>query len=234
MEALGINLGYIIIQVLSFATLVLLLGGWLYKPVLKTLEERKVRIAKGLEDARQAAIARENADAEAKKILDAARVEAAKIRSEAAIQAEETASGIIAKANEDGKKLVASATADAEVERNRILSDLRSQVIGIAMAAANKVVGESLDESRQRKMLGEFFAHVPSSVASLNGANAEVVSALPLTEQERAAVKSAVRAGTVNFKVDPTILGGLIIRVDDRIVDNSVAGKMSNMREKLA
>lgn len=234
MEALGINLGYIIIQILSFFALYLLLRGWLYSPVLKTLEERKARIAKGLEDARQAAIARENADAEAKKILDAARLEAAKIRSEAAIQAEETASGITAKANEDAKKLVAGATADAEVERNRILSDLRSQVIGIAMAAANKVVGESLDENRQRKMLGDFFADVPASVSSLSGANAEVISALPLTDQERTAVKSAVRAGTVNFKVDPAILGGLIIRVDDRIVDNSVAGKMSSMREKLA
>ena len=60
MDALGINLGYLIIQVFSFLILVLLLRGWLYAPISKVLEERKARIAKGLEDARQAAIARDN------------------------------------------------------------------------------------------------------------------------------------------------------------------------------
>ncbi len=234
MEALGINIGYLIIQILGFAILMILMKGWAYEPILKMLEERKARIAKGLEDARQAAIARDNADTEARKILDAARAEAAKIRAEAATQAEASASGILAKAHEEAKKVVASAQDDAEAERNRILSDLRGQVVGIAMAAANKVVGETLDEQHQHKLLGSFFSALPDSVSRLSGERAEITSALPLTDSEQTAARAAVKAQHVVFKVDPSILGGLIVRVGDQVVDNSVAGKMSSMREALA
>jgi F-type H+-transporting ATPase subunit b len=234
MQALGINLGYLIVQIFSFFVLMILLGGWLYNPILNVLEERKARIAKGLEDARQAAIARDNADAEAKKILDAARAEAAKMRSEASVQAEEQASIILAKANEDAKARIASASADAEGERNRILSDMRGQVVDIAMAAANKLVGESLTEKKQHDILGDFFSSVPVSVQNLSGDKAEVTSALPLTDSEKASAQKAIGASNVAFKVNPSILGGLIVRVGDQVVDDSVAGKMGSMRESLA
>ena len=86
MEALGINIGYLGMQIALFIILFLVLRGYLYNPIIKVLEERKAKIAKGLEDARQAAIARDNADAEAKKVLDAARADSAKIRQDAAAQ----------------------------------------------------------------------------------------------------------------------------------------------------
>jgi F-type H+-transporting ATPase subunit b len=233
MDALGINIGYLIIQILSFAILMLALKGWLYTPILNVLEQRKARIAKGLEDARQAAIARDNADAEAKKILDAARSEAAKTRQEAAVQAEETAKGIVAKANQEAAAVAASAREDAEEERNRILAELRDQVGAIAIAAANKLVGEALDDERQRTIIADFFAKVPAGVSSFSGDTAEVTSALPLTDSEQTHIKDVVGAANVRFKVDPAILGGLIVRVGDQVVDNSVAGQMSALRESL-
>ena len=91
----------------------------------------KLRIAKGLEDARQAAIARDNADAEAKKILDSARQEAAKIRQDAVAQADETAKAIKASADEEARGILVAAGENAKEERNRILSELRGQVAAI-------------------------------------------------------------------------------------------------------
>ncbi len=233
MEALGINLGYLFMQIVLFTILLFVLRGYLYNPIIKVLEDRKGRIAKGLEDARQAAIARDNADAQAKKVLDEARAEAAKIRQEAAGQAEEQARSILAQANEEAKAVVASASSDAEAERNRILADLRGQVASIAIAAANKLVGESLSEERQRSLIADFFAKVPSGVAAMSGEAAEVTSALPLTDAEQANVKSAIKATTVTFKVDPGILGGLVVRVGDQVVDGSVANRMSALGESL-
>jgi len=233
MEALGINLGYLLMQILLFAILLTVMIHYAYKPILNTLEERKARIAKGLEDARQAAIARDNADAEAKKILDAARAEAAKIRSDAAVAAEETAKGIEAKANEDAKAIVAASREDAEEERNRILSELRGQVASIAIAAANKLVGEALDDQRQRSLIAEFFSKAPAGLSGVSGDKAVVTSALPLTEGEQANIKKALSGAAIEFKVNPSILGGLIIRVGDRVVDNSVASQMNAMRDAM-
>lgn len=233
MEALGINLGYLLMQILLFFILLTVMIHYAYKPIINTLEERKARIAKGLEDARQAAIARDNADAEAKKILDAARAEAAKIRSDAAVAAEETAKGIEAKANEEAKAIVVAAQQDAVEERNRILSELRGQVASISIAAANKLVGEALDEKRQRLLIADFFAKVPAGLSGLSSDKAVVTSALPLTADEQANVKKALPMAMVDFKVDPTILGGLIVRAGDQVVDNSVASQMNAMRDAL-
>ena len=233
MDALGINLGYIIMQILLFVILLLVMKNYAYAPILKTLEERKARIAKGLEDARQAAIARDNADAEAKKILDAARAEAAKARSDAAVQADETAKGIEAKAHEEAKAIVAAAAQDAEGERNRILSELRGQVASIAIAAANKLVGEALDEKRQHAIIADFFAKAPAGLADFSGDTAVVTSALPLTKEEQASLTKSLKGAAVEFKVNPSILGGLIVRAGDQVMDSSVASQMDAMRDSL-
>lgn len=233
MEALGINPGYLIMQILGITILTLLLKGLLTDPITKTLNDRKERIAKGLEDARQAEIARDNAEAEAKSILDEARAEAGRIRSEAVASAEESRKGIEAEANEQSRAILAKADADAEERRNSALGDLRGQVASIAIAAANKIVGESLDEKRQHALIGDFFAKVPEDVSGLSGAVAEVTSALPLTDAEMSAAKKAIKADDVNFKVDPNIMGGLVVKVDDQVVDNSVAGQMSGLRESI-
>lgn len=233
MEELGINIGYLLVQILAFIILMTALGGWLYRPILNVLEQRKQRIAKGLEDARQAAIARENADADARRILDEARGEAANARREAVVQAEQAANDIQARAREDAKAIAVNAQTAAVEERDRILSELRGQVAAIAIAAANKLVGESLDDQRQRRLIGDFFAKVPAGVSDLRGDSAEITSALPLSDAEKENARKSMNVKEVNFRVDPTILGGLIVRVGDRVVDDSVASRMSALEDSL-
>lgn len=233
MEGLGINLGYLIVQIGAFIILIVLMRAYAYRPITRILEERQARIAKGLEDARQASIARENADAEAKKVIDEARAEAAQIRSDAVVQAEETANGIISKANMDAKGILVKADQEALEERDRILGNLRTQVASISIAAANKLVGESLNEKRQHEIIADFFAKVPAGVVELRGENAEVTSALPLTETEKDEIQKTINVEDVTFKVDPGILGGLIIRVEDQVIDDSVASQMTELRESM-
>lgn len=233
MEGLGINIGYLLIQILGIIVILAFMKAFAYEPILRVLEERQARIAKGLEDARQAAIARDNADAEAKKILDAARAEAAKARQQATEQAEETRKGIIKQAEVEAKEIVAEARGEAEEERNRILAELRGQVASIAIAATNKLVQESLDGDRQRALINSFLSEPPAGVSQLSGDQAVVTSALPLTDEEKQRVQQALGIDNVEYKVDPGILGGLIIRVGDQVVDDSVARQMGNMRESL-
>lgn len=233
MEGLGINLGYLLTQILGIIVILAFMKAFAYEPVLRVLEERQARIAKGLEDARQAAIARDNADAEAKKILEAARAEAAKQRQQASEQAEETRQEIIKQAEAEAKEIVSEARTEAEEERNRILSELRSQVASIAIAATNKLVQEELDEDRQRRLVSSFLADPPHGVEELSGTEAVVTSALPLTDDEQSRIQTMLSVDNVDFRVNPAILGGLIVRVGDQVVDDSVARQMGAMRESL-
>jgi len=95
------------------------------------------------------------------------------------------------------------------------------------------LVGESLDEKRQRELITEFFSAVPADVAALKGDKAEVTSALPLTDQEQADIRKKLKVANIAFKVDPSILGGVIVRVGDQVVDDSVANRMSALTESL-
>jgi F-type H+-transporting ATPase subunit b len=243
MEALGINLGLLIVQIIAFIIVFLTLNAWVYQPMLNMMESRKKKIAQGLEDARVAAEARANAEKEAAKVIADAQTEASKIVREATERAALAGQDVKAAAEAEAAKARESAIAEAEVERNRILGDLRSQVAGLAIAAANKLVGESLDEKRQRALLDEFFSGVKSGkLIVLDGENfqgetAQVTSALPLSKEEEEAVKrdilSKAGAKEVKFRVDPSILGGLVIRVGDKVLDSSVAGKLEGLRQSL-
>jgi F-type H+-transporting ATPase subunit b len=73
--------------------------------------------------------------------------------------------------------------------------------------------------------------------AGFRGESAEVTSALPLSKEEEETVKRDVLAKTgaqtVTFRVDPSILGGLVIRVGDKVLDNSVAGRLEGLQQSL-
>ncbi len=141
------------------------------------------------------------------------------------------------------KKPPKKALAEVEEERNRILGDLRGQVAALSIAATQKLVGEALDEKRQRALIDEFFSGVKSGKvvvmdsASVAGSSAEVTSALPLTKDEQEVVKKDVLAksgaAAVSFRVDPAILGGLVIKIGDKVLDGSVAGKLEGLRASL-
>ena len=244
MEGLGLNLGYLFVQIFNFAIIFVVLRAWVYKPILGLLERRRIAIAEGLEDARIAAEARQNAEQEAEEVLAEAQVKASQVLREANERAETQGKEVIAAAEAEAAKKREEALAEVESERDRILGELRGQVGTLAIAAAQKLINASLDEQRQRLLIDEFFSGVKSGQVvvlegqQFSGASAEVTSALPLTTEEKEAVKQDILSqvgdqATVTFRVDPAILGGLIVRVGDKVLDGSISGQLESMRQSL-
>ena len=70
-----------------------------------------------------------------------------------------------------------------------------------------------------------------------SGASAEITSAVPLTEAEKETIRqdilSKTGSQTVTFRTDPSILGGLVIKVGDKVVDGSVASQLDTLRQSL-
>jgi F-type H+-transporting ATPase subunit b len=239
MEALGINLGYILVQIVSFGVLFLILSAWVYKPLVGMLETRRQKIQQGLEDAQVASEARENAEAEAEKILAAKQTEASDIVRQATARADGVAKEMKTAAEKEIAELRKQAEVEIEEERNQVLGEVRGQVAALAVAAAQKLVGEVLDEKRQRALIDEFFSGIKDGkvvvVEPTEGDSAVITAALPLTDKEQDTLKKEILKGKgeVEFKVDPAILGGLVVRVGDKVLDGSVAGKLDSMRQKL-
>jgi F-type H+-transporting ATPase subunit b len=244
LKELGLNLGYLLVQIISFFIIFVVVRAWIVKPLLGMLEKRREKINQGLEDARIAAEARANAEKDAAKITVEAQAKAGQVVREATERAELAAKDVRAATEAEVVKARESALAEAEGERNRMLGDLRGQVAALAIAAAQKLVGEALDEKRQHALINEFFSGVKSGKvvvmegAEVTGASAEVTSALPLDKSEQETVKKDVLAKmgkqtTVAFRVDPSILGGLVIKVGDKVLDGSVAAQLEGLRQTL-
>src|SRR5215510_4006382 len=243
MDALGINLGLLILQIVAFVIVFLTLQAWVYRPMLEIMETRKKKIAQGMEDARVAGEARARAEKEASKILAEAHAQAAHVVNDATERAEKAALQIRADSEKIVEKERQAALANIALEREQILGEIRGEVAALALAATQRLLGEALDEKRQHALIDEFFSGVKAGKiillndADIKGASAEVTSALPLNDPERETVRqdiaSKIGAQAVSFRVDSSILGGLVLKVGDRVLDGSVAGKLENLRRSL-
>lgn len=244
MEGLGISLGYLLVQLINFCIMFVVIKAWIVKPILKMLDQRREMVAQGLEDARVAAEARANAEREAAKVITEAQQKAAEFIREATDRAEKVEMEIRTTAEAEMVKRREDALADLEQERNLLLANLRNQVVAISISAAQKLIGEALDEKRQHALLNEFFSGVKNGKlvilkdSDISGEMAEVTSALPLKEEEQEQIRkelvnSLKGEAKIHFRVDPGILGGLVVRIGDRVVDGSVAGQLQSLKQSL-
>jgi F-type H+-transporting ATPase subunit b len=153
---LQINLFWVIVSSLNFLVFAILLYNLFGGSVTRLLAERRDRIEQGLKDAEQARRERELAATEHAAALAEARREANEILARAQKVAQETREADIAATREEIERLRARATAEIDAEKERAIQDLRAEVADLALAAASKVVGESMTGERQHRLVEEF------------------------------------------------------------------------------
>jgi F-type H+-transporting ATPase subunit b len=150
-----VNLFWVIVSALNFI-LFALIWTFAFKPVTAMLSERKDKIEQGLKDAEQARRDRENAEQERITALAEARREANDILTRAQKTAQETRDADIAATREELERLRARAAGEIEAEKTRAIGEVRAEVADLALLAASKVVGESMTDDRQRRLVEEF------------------------------------------------------------------------------
>lgn len=139
-HAFGIDARLITIQVLNFAVLAGLLTYFLYKPILRLLEERENKIKQGLADAESAREALSGAEMEKKNILSEAQSNAASMEARAEAHAKEKAEVIMREANEAAAERVRQAEARAEAMKAEALKASEAEVAKSAILAAEEIL----------------------------------------------------------------------------------------------
>lgn len=142
-QAFGVDVKLITVQILNFAILLGLLSYFLYKPVLKVLADREEKIAQGIKDAEAAAAARATAAAEKQAIVATAHVEAEEVSKRAKGSAEEFSAEIIAAANAKAEQLLKEAVQRGETLQARLQKESEAEVAKLAILAAEKVMRQN-------------------------------------------------------------------------------------------
>ena len=153
---LQINFFWVIVSSLNFIVFAIVLYQLFGKSVSRTLRERRERIETGLRDAEQARRDRESAEQERVAALNEARREANDIINRAQRVAQESRDADIAATREELERMRERAASEIDAEKQRALADLRAEVADLALAAAGKVVGETMTGARQRRLVEEF------------------------------------------------------------------------------
>jgi F-type H+-transporting ATPase subunit b len=157
-SGLSINFFWVIIAALNFIFFLALMWIFAFRPIANILSERKSRIVQGLTDAQQARKDRDGAVADRDQVMVDARREAQALIAVAQKSAQDLREADIAATREELGRLREKATADITAERDRALADLRAQVADLALSAAGKLVGESMTDARQHRLVKEYLA----------------------------------------------------------------------------
>lgn len=142
-EAFGIDGKLLLAQLINFGVLFVALTWLLYKPVMKTLDERRSKIAQGVEDAEAASQKLAAADEDASKVLHGAETEAEGIVASARELAGTEKSRIVKEAEARAAQVAADADARAVETAAKALRDSEKEVARLAILAAEKVLRES-------------------------------------------------------------------------------------------
>ncbi len=145
--------GTLIAQLVIFLLVLFILYRLAWGPLLKILNERRARIAQGVEATQKALQELEAAERERQAKLEEARREAQAILDRIAKQGEDLRKELEAKAREQAEGLIAKARAEIQQERQKAVQDLRSQVADLAVLAAGRIIGESLDAKTHRELI---------------------------------------------------------------------------------
>ena len=153
--SLGINLPLLVVFVVNFIILFVLLRLFLFKPVLKMLDERATRTREAMELADTTKKEFEQARETVGKQIEKGRQEAQAIIAQAVQAGERLKEESREEARKQAQAIVDRTRAELEAERDKILGDLRREFVDIAIAAAEKVIKETLDKEKHRKLIEE-------------------------------------------------------------------------------
>lgn len=158
-----INPGLMIWTVISFVCLAIVLAKFAWKPMLKILNEREGKIRNALEEAglartEAAALLKQNeknlaqAEEEYQRMIREGKALAEKMKEEIVTKAKQQAQVELALANEELKRNIEAAKHQLQVE-----------VADLAIKVAEKILNETLDEKKQKKLMDTFISQFPKN-----------------------------------------------------------------------
>ena len=153
MEGIGINLPLLVAFVINFIILFGLLSIVLYKPVLKALAERQAKIKESMDQAEQIRQDTARSQEEIKANLENSRKEGQNVIAQATQIGERVKEEAKQSARQEAESLIDKARSEIQHEREKSIEELRAEFADIAVLAAEKVIKETLDKKKHRKII---------------------------------------------------------------------------------
>ncbi|MGB1270818.1 MAG: F0F1 ATP synthase subunit B [Endozoicomonas sp.] len=147
-------------QTIAFAVFVWFCMKYVWPPLAQALSDRQKKIADGLAAASKAEQDLELTQDKVGKLLREAKAQAQEIIDQANRRSNQIIDEAKEQARAEGERLKAAAAAEIEQETNRAREALRAQVATLAIAGAERILGERLDEAANSKLVDDLAAEL--------------------------------------------------------------------------
>ena len=158
-----INTGLSLWTLIVFGILLALLGKFAWGPILRGLEARERNIQGSIDDAARLRSEAANALDRHRRQLREARHEASRIIVEAKEAASRLGSELESKAREESAAIVQRARREIEMERDAVLEAIRKETVGLALAAASRLVQQRLDAPEDRELVIDYLSSLSTT-----------------------------------------------------------------------
>lgn len=158
----GINLWTLIAQIVNFSIIVFVLHRFIYKPILKILDERKDRIENSIKQAEVLEHRTQKLEEELKEKFKEAENKADTLISEAKQIAEKTRIQLVEQANQEVTSMIEKAKKDIEHDQAQMMQEVKSYIVDTSMIITQKILQDKLDESVQKKLIEETLHDIPT------------------------------------------------------------------------
>ncbi len=144
---------WVLVSIVNFLVILYLLRRYLWGPILTVLANRAEKIREGLAMAEAAKIERERMKAEVERLLADARREAQAIAERMTKAAEAAAADVRAQAKTEADRIRERGREEAKQLHDQALAQLRSELAGMVVLAAGRVLGRELDPEKHRALI---------------------------------------------------------------------------------
>lgn len=148
------------ITIIAFIILYWALNKWAFKPLFGVMEKRRQLILEQMNTAESSRKQAEESMAEQKAALDQARKEAYSILEQARTTSAKQADEIVQTAKNEAARIKDEALKDIESEKNKAISALRTEVGGISVQIASKIIEKQVDENAQKELVDKYLKEV--------------------------------------------------------------------------
>jgi F-type H+-transporting ATPase subunit b len=152
---LGISWQGLVAQLINFGILLVLLYVIAYKPIRRMLDERSEKVKASMEQAEQMKEVMARTEEQVKEELGAARTERQNILAQAEQVGQQLKEEAREQAKQDAEVIVAKARTEIGRERDEAIAELKREFADLAIMAAEKVINETLDKEKHRKLIDE-------------------------------------------------------------------------------
>lgn len=139
-----------------FAALFFILSKFAFGPITQAVRAREDALTQAIDEARRDREAAAQLLAEHKAQIDTARGEAQKIIAEGRATSEAMKASMLDETRKQQQDLLERARRDIDAEKAVAIADLRREAVGLAIAAAGKVIEKNLDDQQNRKLVEQY------------------------------------------------------------------------------